>query len=123
MSESCIPPPRSWIARYYLGVDFKVQKRDRGDTITVCAKTYNANVCQRVEELFNIQLKSYETPMALDDHPENDNSGILNHDDHSRYWMLIGCEQWAVTLGRFDVMYATQTMARFSAAPKQEHMK
>jgi len=62
--------------------------------------------------------------MASDDHPEIDGSGALNHDDqHSRYQMLIGCGQWAVTLGRFDVMYATQTMARFSAAPKQEHMK
>ena len=62
--------------------------------------------------------------MASDDHPEIDDSGTLNHDDqHSRYQMLIGCGQWAVTLGRFDVMYATQTMARFSAAPKQEHMK
>ena len=111
------------LPEYYLGGDFKVQKRDRGDTITVCAKTYISNVCQRVEELFNVKLKSYETPMASDDHPEMDDSGLLNHDDHSRYRMLIGCGQWAVTLGRFDVMYATQTMARFSAAPKQEHMK
>ena len=36
--------------------------------------------------------------------------------------MLTGCAQWAVTLGRFDVMYATQTKVRFSAAPKQEHL-
>jgi len=35
--------------------------------------------------------------MALDDHPETDDSGALNHDDHSRYQMLIGCGQWAVT--------------------------
>ena len=92
-------------------------KRGTGETqLQLCAKTYIANVCQRVGELFNIQLKSYETPMVLDDHHEIDDSGALNHDDHSRYWMLIGCGQWAVTLGRFDLMYATQTMARFSAA-------
>ena len=36
--------------------------------------------------------------------------------------MLIGCGQWTVTLGRFDVMYAIQTMAKFSVAPKQEHI-
>ena len=62
-----------------------MQKRDRGDTIIVCARTYIANICQRVEELFNIQLKSYETFMASDDLPEMDDSGTLNHDDHSRY--------------------------------------
>ena len=87
-------------------------------------KTYITDVCQRVKELFNIQLKSYKTPVASNDHPEIDDSGtLINHDDHSRYQMLIGCGQWAVTLGRFDVMYATQIMARFSAAPKQEHTK
>jgi len=30
---------------------------------------------------------------ASDDHPEIDDSGALNHDDHSRYCMLIGCGQ------------------------------
>jgi hypothetical protein len=108
---------------YYLGGDFKVQKREAGDTITLSAKTYIENVCQKIEELFHISLKSYDTPMASDDHPETDDSGLLNYDDHSRYRMLIGCGQWAITLGRFDVMYAVQTMARFSAAPKQEHLR
>ena len=36
--------------------------------------------------------------------------------------MLIGCGQWSITLGRFDVMFAIQTMARFSAAPKEGHL-
>jgi len=54
----------------------------------------------------------------------DDSGSALNNDDHSRCHMLIGCGQWAVTLRRiYDVMYATQTMARFSAAPKQEHLK
>jgi hypothetical protein len=69
-----------------------------------------------------IDLKSYETPMATNDHPELDDSGLLNHDDHSKYRMLIGCGQWAIILGHLDVMYAVQTMARFSHAPKQGHL-
>ena len=48
-------------------------------------KTYTTNVCQRIEELFNVSLKTYETLMASKDHPETEDSGILNHDDHSRY--------------------------------------
>jgi len=59
--------------------------------------------------------------MATGDHPEIDDTGFLNSDEHSKYRMLIGCGQWAITLGRFDVMFAIQTMARFSAAPKQGH--
>ena len=36
--------------------------------------------------------------------------------------MLIGCGQWSITLGRLDVMFAIQTMARFSAVPKEGHL-
>ena len=93
------------------GRHFKVQKRDGEDTITVFAKPYISNVGQWIEKLLNIQLKSYETQMASDDHTETNDSGLLNNDDDSRYWRLAGCGQWAVTLGRFDVMYTIQTMA------------
>ena len=107
---------------YYLGGDFKVHKKEKGgEMITICAKTYIKNICEKIEMVMDFKLKSYETPMAQDDHPENDNSGILNHDEHAKYRMLIGCGQWAITLGRFDAMYAIQTMARFTAAPRQGH--
>ena len=36
--------------------------------------------------------------------------------------MIIGCAQWAVTRGRFDVQYATNTLARYAAAPRQGHL-
>jgi len=60
--------------------------------------------------------------MATGDHPEMDDTGFLNNDEHSKYRMLIGCGQWAITLGRFDVMFSIQTMARFTAAPRQGHI-
>lgn len=37
--------------------------------------------------------------------------------------MLVGCAQWAVTLGRFDVQYATNTMARYASCPREGHMQ
>ena len=36
--------------------------------------------------------------------------------------MLIGCANWAVILGRFDICYATSTMAGFSFKPREGHM-
>ena len=89
--------------------------------ITICTKTYIKNICEKIEMVMDFKLKSYETPMAQDDHPKNDDSGILNHDEHVKYRMLIGCGQWAITLGCFDAMYSIQTMARFTAAPRQGH--
>ena len=78
-------------------------------------------MCERIERLLDSTLKGYETPMATGDHPETDDSGLLNSDEHSKYRMLIGCGQWAITLGRFDVMFAVQTMARFTASPREGH--
>jgi hypothetical protein len=37
--------------------------------------------------------------------------------------MLIGCAQWAVPIGRFDIQYATNTLARFSTCPRIGHIK
>ena len=107
------------LPEYYLGGRyFKVQKREEGDTITVFARTYISNVCQKMKNGSIYHSRAMKNPIASDAHPEVDDSGMLNHDDHSRYRMLIGCGQWAITLRRFDVMYAIQTMARFSGAPR-----
>jgi hypothetical protein len=37
--------------------------------------------------------------------------------------MLIGCAQWAVTLGRFDIQFATNTLARYGSMPREGHME
>jgi hypothetical protein len=41
----------------------------------------------------------------------------------SRYRAIIGSLNWAVILGRFNVMYATNTLARFSMAPGLGHLE
>ena len=35
---------------------------------------------------------------------------------------IIGSLNWAITLGRFDIQYATSTMARYNMSPKEGHM-
>ena len=111
------------VPEYYLGGDFKVHRQPTGiSTFTFCAKTYIKNICQKIEELMGKELKKYDSPMATNDHPELEDTQLLNPDNHSRYRMLIGCAQWAITLGRLDIMFAVQTMARFSASPQQAHM-
>ena len=37
--------------------------------------------------------------------------------------MLIGCAQWTVTIGRYDIQYATNTLARYSACPRLGYLK
>jgi hypothetical protein len=87
------------------------------------AKTYCENTVTRLEKFFDRVFKSYGSPMEKDDHPELDSSPILSGDEIRKYQMLIGCAQWAVTLGRFDIQYATNTLARYAAAPRAGHFE
>ena len=97
------------IPEYYLGGDFKIYKRPTGlETYIFGAKTYTTNVCQRIETLLGEVLKPQETPMLAGDHPELEDTQLLNADEHSIYRMIIGCAQRAITLGRLDIMIAVQ---------------
>ena len=56
-------------------------------------------------------------------HPEVDDTDMLFGTDITMYKMLIGCAQWVINFGRYDVQYSTNALARFWAAPREGHMK
>ena len=60
--------------------------------------------------------------MAADAHPELDTSALLDPINASKYRALIGSANWLVTLGRFDIQFATNALARFSMAPREGHL-
>ena len=60
--------------------------------------------------------------MAEASHPETDDSPILNSKDHSKFRSWIGCANWLVMLGRFDIAFAVNSYSRFSMAPRQGHL-
>jgi len=62
-------------------------------------------------------------PLDPQYHPEVDNTSLLPALAIPKYQMLVGCANWVVTLGHFDVYYAVSTMARFNAAPREGHLK
>ena len=55
-------------------------------------------------------------------HPELDDSPLINAEEHSKYRSLVGCTNWLVILGRFDIAYAVNALSRFSMAPRQGHL-
>ena len=89
----------------------------------VSAKTFLARCKERLERMFDKEVKSYGSPMAGDDHPELDDTPLLVGEEITHYQMLVGMAQWAVTLGRFDVQCAVNTMSRYSTAPKRGHFE
>jgi hypothetical protein len=56
-------------------------------------------------------------------HPELDDSPLLDDLHSSKYCALIGSANWIITLGCFDIAYATMALARYSMAPREGHFK
>jgi hypothetical protein len=68
-------------------------------------------------------IRKHKTPMAPNDHPENDDTDLLNEKEHRAYQRLIGILQWLVSLGRFDICYAVSSLSRFNSAPRKGQMQ
>ena len=77
----------------------------------------------KIETLYEMKLRNYGSPMEPGDHPEVDETDFLFGQEITKYQMLCGCAQWAVTLGRFDVQFATNTLARYATMPREGHLK
>jgi hypothetical protein len=111
---------------YYLGgnIDYlNEQFTKEGISLGFSGKTYIENIVPKFEKLFDTKFKPIKTPMAADYHPETDDSPLLPEDDISKYRSIIGSLNWLITLGRFDIHYATNALSRFSMTPREGHMK
>jgi len=104
---------------YYSGADMEYIPET--DSWAMSAKTYINSISEKIEKLLEVKLKNYGSPMEVGDHPELDESDLLYGRDISLYQMLLGCAQWAIRLGRFDIQYATNTLARYGAMPRHGH--
>ena len=67
--------------------------------------------------------KNMRTPLEKNDHPELDDTEILNGESLQHYLTMIGQLQWLVTLGRFDIRAHITTMSRFRSAPRKGHLE
>jgi hypothetical protein len=75
------------------------------------------------KNMYGCKPKEYTSPLEKGDHPEVDTSEELDEEGIKKYQMMIGCLQWAISLGRFDIQTATMTMSRFRAAPHKDHLE
>ena len=128
---------------YYLGGDFHTTKdvdnlaevnhdvQDKhlpaswlkeGVKTAFSAKTYITNCMEQLEKMMGKEFALQNSPMSEAAHLELDDSPLLNETDHAKFRSLIGCANWLVTLGRFDVAYAVNAYSRFTMQPRQGHM-
>jgi hypothetical protein len=110
---------------YYLEGNFhQVEEAEltaKGIRTALSAETYIVNSIQKFERIFGGDLRESRFPMHEGAHPELDTSDFLAPDMTTQYRAIIGSLNWVVILGRFDVMYTTNTLARFS--PRLGHLE
>ena len=53
------------------------------------------------------------SPLEKGDHPELDDTELLDATGIQQYQSLIGSLQWAILLGRFDIAMAVMSMSSF----------
>jgi hypothetical protein len=112
---------------YYLGGNFTrvvdPELNAKGIKTSLSATTYIRNSIEKFERMFGGPFRESKFPMLEGSHPESDTSDLLTGEMATWYRAIIGSLNWSVILGRFDVMYATNTLARFSMAPRLGHLE
>ena len=95
------------------------------DPMTLAAYVKKKGLLAELQErrAKNGLLGKQSSPLVDGGHPELDISNLLDDDKKSLYMTLVGALQWAVTLGRSDITYATMVMSRFCAEPRVGHME
>ena len=104
---------------FHLGCDFF---RDEAGVLCYAPKKYIEKILDNYRHLFGTWPKEVTSPLVDGDHPELDESELLNEEDQKIYQSLIGALQWVIQIGRFDITTAVMTLSRFRAMPRQGHL-
>ena len=104
---------------FYLGCDYF---RDDDGVLCYAPRKYIRKTVDNYERIFKKKPKEYKSPLDKNDHPELDDSDLLDMEGQKLYQSLIGSLQWAIQIGRFDLSVAVMTMSRFRAAPRKGHL-
>jgi hypothetical protein len=111
---------------YYLGGNVEYMDdgwKKQGIRYALSAQTYIHNAVEKIERITGGTLRSARTPFAESYHPELDDSELLSKSDGSVFCTMIGCANWMITLGRYDIQYAVSSLSRFSMFPQDGHLK
>ena len=106
---------------YHLGCDYKP---DKDGTLVAEPTRYINKMLESYKKMFpNENFINAKSPLGKNDHPELDNSEFCNEEQITEYMFMIGQIQWAITLGRYDILAHVMSMSRFRLAPKIGHFE
>ena len=106
---------------YHLGCDYKL---DKDGTLVAQPIRYINKILESYKKMFpDKNFINAKSPLEKYDHPELDNSELCNEEQITKYLFMIGQLQWAITLGRYDILEQVMSMSRFRLAHKIGHLE
>ena len=106
---------------HHFGADYT---REKDKTLVCQPKKYIDRLLESYQSMFKQDPpRNMTTPLDKNDHPELDDTELLNGEYIQHYLIMIGQLQWIVTLGRFDIHAQVTTMSRFRSAPRKGHLE
>ena len=110
---------------YHLGATFERTVKPES-VLTWGPVRYIQKILEQYERIFGEPIKNsrrIHAPLEPGDHPELDVSELCNDSDKAKYMSLVGCLQWAFSLGRINIGVAVMTMSRFHVNPRVGHLE
>ena len=104
---------------YYLGNNIEIRSND---TIKISSTKYITEVIRKYEQN-NGPIRKENVPATPDDHPELDDTPILDKTGITKFQSIIGVCQWISTSGRFDINFAVANLNRSAHCPREGHLK
>ena len=95
---------------YHFGCDYT---RDPDGTLVCELRQYIEKMIGTYKQMFGEKSRAYSSPLERNDHPKLDDSQEMEGDDVRKYQSMVGALQWAIALGRFEVLTPTMTMSSF----------
>jgi hypothetical protein len=112
--------------QFYLGGDVTELPepwRNHNVSYGLSAHTYIANCTINLERMCNTIFHKVSVPFDPNYHAELDTTSMCSPTDMTKYRSLLGSANWLITLGRFDIHYAVNTLAQYCVAPRQGHLQ
>ena len=93
-------------------------------TLVAQPKKYMSKILDSFHPMFpGESLPQVKSPLDKNDHPELNKSELSSDNLITKFMCMVGQLQWAVTLGRYDILAHVMSMSRFGLAPKVGHIE
>jgi hypothetical protein len=106
---------------FHLGCDFY---RDEDGIICMAPTKYIERMADNYARICRERPKlTIMSPLEKGDHPELDDTLLLDAEGIQNYQSLRGSAQWAISLGRLGIQTAIMTLSSFRSAPCVGHLE